>query len=146
MSVHGFMVRLSSSMTRLNRLKKWMENSNRSEKELEDAEPSREQRGLLSAVARASPEFGEETSRPRRGPTPAAHALEKKSRPLHDAAAQHDGIRGIKVDQIGEAQAQVVGLMLDGLERNFISLLSQFADTLRGDAFAMRITRRHVPG
>jgi hypothetical protein len=38
MSVHGFMVRLSSSMTRLNRLKKWMENSNRSEKELEDAE------------------------------------------------------------------------------------------------------------
>ena len=63
LSVHRFLVRLSSSMTRRNRLKKWIENSNRSEKELEDAEPSQvvaEQRELLSAVARASPELGEE--------------------------------------------------------------------------------------
>jgi hypothetical protein len=198
MSVHRFMVRLSSSMTRRNRLKKWIENSNRSEKELEDAEPSQvvaEQRELLSAVARASPELGEERlaldaagRRPHNRRTPAlrgeaimpysrranqvgvfpqrgecelrflrrnetaaaanylAHAIEKKWRALHDAAAQHDGIRCIKVDQIGEAQAQVEGLTFDGLQGEFISLLSQFADTLRGDAFAMRITRRHVPG
>ena len=40
MSVHRFLVRLSSSKTRRNSLKKWIENSNRSEKELEDAEAS----------------------------------------------------------------------------------------------------------
>ena len=68
-------------MTRRNRLKKSIENSNRSEKELEDAEPSQvvaEQRELLSAVARASPELGEGTSRPRRGRTPAGQPARRR--------------------------------------------------------------------
>src|ERR1019366_5580529 len=41
-------------------------------------------------------------------------------------------------------QAQIVGLMFDGLQSNFIPELCKLADSLRGDALAMRIARRRV--
>src|SRR5579864_4826588 len=73
-----------------------------------------------------------------------ADAIEKKRRALHDAAAQHDGVRSKQVYQVREAQSQIERLMFHCLQRDGIPLLRKFTDFLGGDAFAMGISRRRV--
>src|SRR5579862_7218452 len=71
-----------------------------------------------------------------------ADAVEKKRSALHHAAAQHNCVGCKQVDQVGEADPEIVALMFDGLLCDGVTLLREFADLLRGNASAMRSEER----
>src|SRR5579862_3006214 len=73
-----------------------------------------------------------------------ANAFEEKIGAFHYAAAQDNRIGSEEINQIGQAQAEVVGFVLDGLLRNLVTFPSQFANALRSNAGPVQITGRRM--
>src|SRR5271165_3426121 len=73
-----------------------------------------------------------------------ANAVKKQRRAIHHATAEHNGVRRKQIDQVGESQAEIEGLMLDGSQSSFIPLLRKLTNLLRRDPLAMRISRRRM--
>src|SRR5580704_243237 len=71
-----------------------------------------------------------------------ANAFKKKTGTLHDAAAQHNGVRSKQIDQVREAKPQIEGFALYSGKSHLIAFHRQLADSLGGDAPAMRVVRR----
>src|SRR5271156_813566 len=61
-----------------------------------------------------------------------ANFIEKERRALHEAASQHDDVRGKKVDQVGGAEAEIEGFALDCPARELVSFPCHPADLFSG--------------
>src|ERR1700688_3054063 len=59
-----------------------------------------------------------------------ANARKEESRTFHHAAAQNDHVRNEKINQIRQAQSEVIGFVFDGPHRVFVALLREFTDLL----------------
>ncbi len=71
-----------------------------------------------------------------------ANAIEKKIRTLHNAAAQHDCIRGEEINQVGEAEAKIFCFAIYSRTGQCIAFAGQLTDSFCGQPGAMRIVRR----
>ena len=70
-----------------------------------------------------------------------ANAVQKKRSTPHQTAAQNNPVRNKEVDQVCDAEAEIIGLAINGSASQFVSFKSKLADLL---GRAIGVTRRRL--